>query len=78
MQTTFVWWEKKRNTIVEHLNALRTPNSIVALLQDSCTLSGITSTAWEFDELMNLAVDENGRVFDALNFRCNIIKVIFI
>ena len=25
-----------------------------------------------------LAVDENGRVFDALNFRCNIIKVIFI
>ena len=24
-----------------------------------------------------LAIDENGRVFDALNFRCNIIKVIF-
>ena len=27
---------------------------------------------------IHLAVDQNGRVFDALNFKCNIIKVIFI
>ena len=40
--------KKKRNTIVEHLNTLRTPNSIVALLQNSCTLSEITSTSWDY------------------------------